>query len=107
VRDPVFKIGDLSQVLGRTGKSKQNFLFFPPWGIVRGAQSWVGAMGCKEVPLDFGGFVVTHLERLAPLVSRKVGGMKVWQPHPTVLPGTLGGLRVGSSKWEYPKRDAD
>lgn len=63
-------------MLGRTGKSKQNFpIFFPsPGEIVRGAQSWVGAMGCKEVPLDFGGFVVTHLERLAPLVSLKVGG---------------------------------
>lgn len=70
MRVPVSKIGDLSQVLGRTGKSKQFFLFFfPPWGIVRGAQSWVGAMGCKEVPLDLGGSVVTHLEILAPLVS--------------------------------------
>lgn len=47
--------------------------FFSPEGIVRGAQSWVSATGYKEVPLDLGGSVMTHLERLDPLVSRERG----------------------------------
>lgn len=82
-------------------------LFFSPQGIVRGAQSWVSATGYKEVPLDLGGSVMTHLERLDPPCLLRKGEMKVWQPHPTLLPGTLGGLRVGSSSWGCPKRDAD
>lgn len=59
-------------------------------------------MGCKEVPLDLGGSVVTHLERLG-LSSLPEEGVKVWQLHPTLLPGTLGALRVGSSSWGVPK----
>lgn len=63
---PFFKQGTCHKCWCAPEGNKQNFLFFSPWGIVRGAQSWVGATGCKEVPLDLGDSVVTHLERLAP-----------------------------------------
>lgn len=46
---------------------------------------------------------MTHLERLGlPSVLNK-GGVKVWQPHPTLLPGTLGGLKSWVLQLGVPK----
>lgn len=33
---------------------EQDRIFFFPSGVGRGAQSWAGAMGCKEAPADWG-----------------------------------------------------
>lgn len=99
--------GPVTRASVQRKEARKISLFFSPEGIVRGAQSWVSATGYKEVPLDLGDSVMTHRERLDPPSLLRKGEMKIWQPHPTLLPGTLGGLRVGSSSWGCPKRDAD
>lgn len=44
-----------------------------PKGIIRGAQSWAGATGCKEAPIDLGDSEVNHFERPAPFECPAAG----------------------------------